>query len=66
MNIAEIGKNAGLVWKTLHQKASPNAANLKKLTGLDDKNLCLALGWLAREGKINFHSEKRSATIDLK
>jgi hypothetical protein len=50
MNIVEIGKNAGLVWKTLHQKGSQTSSSLKKLTGLDDKNLCLALGWLAREG----------------
>ena len=66
MNIVEIGKNAGLVWKTLHQKGSQTSSSLKKLTGLDDKNLCLALGWLAREGKINFRSEKRSIMIDLK
>jgi hypothetical protein len=66
MDITEIGGNAGLVWKTLHQKGSQTATTLKKLTGLDDKNLCLALGWLAREGKIIFHSEKRSIMIVLK
>jgi len=66
MNIVEIGKNAGLIWKTLNQKGSQTASGLRKLTGLDDKNLCLALGWLAREGKINFHSEKRSTMIVLK
>jgi hypothetical protein len=66
MTIAKVGENAGLVWKTLHQKGSQTASNLRKLTGLDDKDLCLALGWLAREGKIDFHSVKRSTMIDLK
>ena len=66
MDIMKIGGNAGLVWKALNQKGSQTATTLKKLTGLDDKNLCLALGWLAREGKINFRSEKRSTVIELK
>jgi predicted transcriptional regulator len=66
MDILKIGENAGMVWKVLHQKGSQTSSSLKKLTGLDDKNLCLALGWLAREGKINFRSEKRSIMIDLK
>ena len=56
MDIIEIGGNAGLVWKTLNQKSSQTDDNLKILSGLDDKNLCLALGWLAREGGINFRS----------
>ena len=66
MTTTKIGENAGFVWKTRHQKGSQTSSSLKKLTGLDDKNLCLALGWLAREGKINFRSEKRSIIIDLK
>jgi hypothetical protein len=66
MSVVEIGENAGLVWKALLQKGSQTASGLKKHTGLDDKKLCLALGWLAREGKINFRPEKRSTMIDLK
>ncbi len=56
MEIIEIGRNDGLVWKRLNQKGSQTDANLKQLTGLDDKNLCLVLGWLAREGGINSRS----------
>lgn len=52
MNIDTIGYNAGLVWNALNEAEAMGLKQLKKVTKLKDKEMCLALGWLAREGKI--------------
>ncbi|HRZ98743.1 MAG TPA: winged helix-turn-helix domain-containing protein [Paludibacter sp.] len=49
----KIGANAGLVWSVL-QSGEQNVKTVKKATKLNEKDLNLALGWLAREGKLNF------------
>ncbi|MGC3978103.1 MAG: winged helix-turn-helix domain-containing protein [Paludibacteraceae bacterium] len=51
-----IGFNAGLVWKVL-ENGELNLKAVKKATKLAEKDLNLALGWLAREGKISFREE---------
>lgn len=50
----KIGNNAGLVWSTL-ENGELNVKAVKKATKLTEKDLNLALGWLAREGKIVFN-----------
>lgn len=61
---AKIGLNAGLVWKSL-EKEQTNLKALKKATKLTDKDLYLALGWLAREGKISFSNVEEDMLISL-
>lgn len=53
MNNELIGANAGKVWAALENGALSLKA-LKKATKLKNDELYLALGWLAREGKLNF------------
>ena len=53
MLLEKIGTNAGLVWSVLENKEL-NVKIVKKTTKLAEKDLNLALGWLAREGKITF------------
>lgn len=50
----KIGNNAGLVWSAL-ENGELNVKAVKKATKLTEKDLNLALGWLAREGKIQFN-----------
>ena len=52
MNIDTIGYNAGLVWNALCETEALGLAQLRKDTKLKDKELMLALGWLAREDKL--------------
>lgn len=52
MNIDTIGYNAGLVWNALNDSEALGLKQIKKVTKLKDKELYLALGWLARENKI--------------
>ena len=49
----EIGNYAGKVWTTLHTNNGMMTYNqLKRGTLLKDFELYAALGWLAREGKL--------------
>lgn len=53
MNVETIGTWAGLVWNTLNEKDVLGNKEIKKATKLKDKELYAAIGWLAREGKLN-------------
>lgn len=53
MTIDAIGTNAGTVWQALATADAFGVKQLKKVTKLKDKEVFAALGWLAREGKIN-------------
>jgi len=61
----KIGENAGIIWQTLNSKGEQNISALKRNTKLDDKNLYLALGWLAKENKISFVQKLRQIMIGL-
>lgn len=51
-----IGKNAGVVWRTLHNNRY-SWEELLRATQLDSLDLACAIGWLAREGKVLFSPE---------
>ena len=63
MITTKIGENAGLIWNALQGGALTLEA-LKKATKLKNDDLNLALGWLAREGKVAFE-EVEELTISL-
>lgn len=64
MFIEKIGNNAGLIWNALSEGELEVKA-VKKAVKLTEKNLNLALGWLAREGKISFREEGKELFISL-
>jgi hypothetical protein len=53
----EIGLNAGKIWNLLDEQGEHSVKDLKKKLKLSDHEFFMAIGWLAREGKI-FHFEK--------
>ncbi len=57
MNKEEIGNFAGIVWRTLSDKGSLSFENLQRETLLDTESICTAIGWLARENKIEFNEQ---------
>ena len=63
MITSKIGENAGLIWNALQGSALTTKA-LKKATKLKNDDLNLALGWLAREGKVTFEAGEE-LTISL-
>ena len=61
-----IGEMAGNVWNALNQKGSQTVAKLKTALKADPFILDAAIGWLAREGKVEVSKAKSSITISLK
>ncbi len=59
MEINNIGNNAGVIWNVLNANGKMTETKLKKETGLGSADFYTALGWLAREGKINVVVEER-------
>lgn len=57
MNKKEIGLYAGKVWRLLADNSRWSYNELKKKSGLNDSELGAALGWLARENKIDFDQD---------
>ena len=62
--IQKIGENAGQVGGALENGAQGIKA-LKKATKLKNEELYLALGWLAREGKLTFTVEEADTIVAL-
>ncbi|MDB9152935.1 winged helix-turn-helix domain-containing protein [Parabacteroides distasonis] len=65
MNKDTIGTNAGIIWRIMDNHMSWNYAELKEKSGLSDMDLCAAIGWLARENKIEFDNESKDLRIYL-
>ena len=61
----EIGLNAGRVWHLLENNVRWDYEALKEKSGLSDKDLGAALGWLAREDKITFFPESTRLYVSL-
>ena len=60
-----IGDTAGKIWHAL--AAGPlTLAALKKSVNGSDELVQIAIGWLAREGKLSFDSSGRSVTVSLR
>ncbi len=54
MDKHEIGANAGRIWHLLSNNTKWSIDGLKIESGLNDIELYSAIGWLARENKIDF------------
>ena len=59
METGNIGNNAGILWNALNTNGKMTEAKLKKESGLASADFYAALGWLAREGKLNIVVETR-------
>ena len=52
------GAKAGVVWNALYANGPLSVAQIKRKTKLSDSELYGALGWLARENKLEILGEK--------
>jgi len=62
---AEIGLAAGDVYRFLEEHGPSTLNQLKKGTGHKDALLSLAIGWLAREGKVLRETDGRNVRWGL-
>ena len=66
----KLGENAGKIWYVLHTQGEADILHILKLAQMDERDTYSALGWLAREGKINTkargrNDEVRSANLEM-
>ncbi|MDD2327881.1 MAG: winged helix-turn-helix domain-containing protein [bacterium] len=47
-----IGTHAGIIWNLLNNNQRWNITGLREASGLTEKEIYTAIGWLARENKI--------------
>lgn len=61
----KIGDMAGKIWKTLREKEKVDVSQLPRI--LKEKSVIVyqALGWLAREDKINYHTKGDKIFVSL-
>jgi hypothetical protein len=63
--VACVGEAAGVVWRVLSEKGPLSLAKLVKAVGEPRDTVMQALGWLAREGKIDIRDEGRTRIVAL-
>ena len=61
-----IGQAAGEIWQLLDSQGEQSVAAIKKAISAPDDVILAAIGWLAREDKLNFSKSGRSLTISLR
>ena len=70
MNKHQIGLNAGIVWHLLNNNERWTYCKLREASGLSERDLDAAIGWLAREDKLVYRVEKKGRknieTVGLK
>lgn len=63
--ITKIGENAGAVYNAICDGGKKSVKDIKKATKLNDKDTFAALGWLAREGKLELEEEGADVFVQL-
>jgi len=61
----KIGEMAAKVWKTLGEKEDVEILRLPQILKEKGEIVYQALGWLAREDKISYHSKEKKTFVSL-
>jgi len=64
--LPQIGEVAGVVWRTLSENGPLNTTKLVKAVNESRDVVMLAVGWLAREDKINITEKGRNRIVALR
>ncbi|MDE3178426.1 MAG: winged helix-turn-helix domain-containing protein [Acidobacteriota bacterium] len=62
----QVGNTAGKVWHQLSEKGPQTVAQLKKNLNGESDLLQFAIGWLAREDKVDIVPDKKNFRVLLK
>ena len=63
---AQVGETAGVVWHTLEKSGPMTLAQLAKKVQAPRDLVMQAVGWLAREGKVEIEESKRKRSVSLR
>lgn len=61
-----IGNAAGKIWEYLDKNGETSVSKVTSETGLSRTEAQRAIGWLAKEGNLVFHTEGRTELLSLK
>jgi len=64
--IERIGATAGEIWRCLNDNGPMSLAKLTKQVGVPRDSVMQAVGWLAREDKVEIEERNRTRIIFLK
>ena len=56
---SKIGRTAGRIWRILDIWEEADISTMKRLSEVDESQIQSALGWLAREDKININEKEK-------
>jgi transcription initiation factor IIE alpha subunit len=56
----KIGENAGKIWRLLFAEGELNTRYISEALNMEEKEVQSALGWLAREGKIQIRRTRKN------
>ena len=62
----QVGETAGRIWHLLDHECPQTLSQLKKKLGGSGELLGFAIGWLAREDKVDIRQEKKTIKVALK
>jgi hypothetical protein len=62
----QVGSTAGEIWHILNDKGPQTVTQLKKKLNGSGEFVGFALGWLAREDKIDISQEKKNLKVALR
>lgn len=63
--LQQIGETAGTVWRALSEHGSMSLAKVVERVGGNRDLVMQAIGWLAREGKLEISETKRGRVLSL-
>jgi len=63
---AQVGETAGKIWHLLNQEGPQTFPQLRRKLNGTGEIVSFALGWLAREDKVDITQDKKTLTVALK
>ena len=64
--LKNIGSVAGTIWHYLEDNNEATVTKLTREIGENERTILMGVGWLAREGKLDFEQRKQGTYITLK
>ena len=64
--LVNIGNVAGVIWHYLENNNEATVTKLTREIGESERAVLMGVGWLAREGKLDFEQRKQGTYITLK
>lgn len=65
MEKTKIGKKAGVIWGILREVTEISMFELCRKAGLNFEDAAMAIGWLAREGKVSVRKKNDMLFVGL-